>query len=348
MKRRNLLLTSAGLVGIAGCTGLGGEDEDTPSASATPTDTATSRPTDSPTATGSGDATDTETETATDEETETEDEGPGYKSNHWHGRLFLEVDGELVDFNQPKYFLDNIEDEDAVYFHFHEGTDEHGPNEWSNEKQIVTFERALNLLPGISYEQSNGNHAVTYEGTTYDGGRSGTAVSIHEGTERIDPTTYEVEHDDNFWVQATSGDAQRNVSPAHDGADLGTLVFDINNHRVDFSRDKYLGEEGGTEAFHFHDDGNANLWYKEGSITLAEALNGLTDVSYEQSNGNHVVEYKSENHPPHSRRFDGGRPEHEITIRQRSRDIDPTSYEPAAGDIIWIYVHSTVVPDNEH
>lgn len=344
MKRRRLLLTSAGLVGIAGCTGTDGGSTDTEQPSGTATDSATPGPTDSPT-----DAPEA-TETETDQETATEDEGPGYKSNHWHGRLFFEVNGELVNFRQPKYYLENIEDDDpdAVYFHFHKDPDNHGPNEWSNEKKIVTFEEALNLLPDIGYEQNGGNHAVTFNGTTYKGGSSGTSISVHNQTEQIDPTSYEVQHGDDFWVQVTSDDAKRNVSPSHGGADLATLVFDINNLRVDFSEDRFLGEENGTDAFHFHDDGHPNLVYLEGSTTLAEGLNGLTDISYEQSNGNHVIDYYTEQHPDHSRLYDSNEPQHEITIRQRTQPVDPTSHEMSAGDIIWIYVKSTVVPENEH
>lgn len=344
MNRRRFLVASGGLVGVAGCVGGDSTPTGTEAGSPTATESATPRRTDS--ATETPDATETDAESPT----ETEDEGPGYKSNHWHGRLFFEVNGELVDFHQPKYYLDTIEDEhpEAVYFHFHEDPEAHGPNEWSNEKQIVTFERALNLLPEIGYEQRNGNHVVTYDGTTYDGGNSGTSITIHEGTETIDPTSYEVQHDDDFWVQVTSGDATRNVSPAHGGADLGTLLFDVNNLRVDFSKDRYLGADAGSEAFHFHDDGHPTLWYLEDAVTLADALNSLPGITYERSNGNHVVDYQTEAHPSHSRTFDGGRPEHEITIRQRTAPVVPTNYELSAGDIIWVYVDSSVVPDNEH
>ena len=346
MNRRRFLLAGSGLVGIAGC--IGGDSQPTRTKTDSPTATESSK------ARASATPSDTPESTATDTESpnETEDEGPGYKQNHWHGRLFFEVNGELVNFRQPKYYLDNIEDEnpEAVYFHFHEDPQNHGPNEWSNEKQIVTLERALNLLPDIGYARKSGAHAVTYDGTTYRASQSGTDISIHRGTEAVDPQQYEVQHDDDYWVQVTSQNARRSVSPKHGGADLATLVVDINHLRVDFSQEKFLGEDGGTEAFHFHDDGHPNLVYLEGSSspTLADALNGLTDVTYEQSNGNHVLEYHTEEHPSHSRRYDAGRPEHEITIRQRATDVDPTSYEVSAGDIVWIYVESTVVPENEH
>lgn len=357
--RRRRFLHLAGVGGIAwltGCSDLRGAispDGDgspgptgTAGPTATPTRTETAQ---NPTETAEGTPEGTSEETPGSDGDGTDDsKGPGYKNNHWHGRLFFEVNGELVDFRQPKYYLENIEDDnlDAVYFHFHKEKDEHGPNEWSNEKQIITFARALDLLPGIEYERSSGAHVITYGGTTYDARRSGTSISIHNGTEPIDPTSHEVAHNDNYWVQIVTGDAKRNVSPAHGGATLGTLLFDINNVRVDFSRQKYL--DGGSESFHFHDDGHPYLWYEEGEVTLQEALNSLPGISYERSGGNHVVEYHDEKNVAHSRRFDGGSSKHKILVRQRTTNVDPTSYQLAAGDIIWVYVHSELAPDNEH
>lgn len=350
-RRRFLSVASAGGVTLlTGCAGLDRAGTAHRGSNSSRTATAGGSATHTPTETAgqaTEEPTDTPGETSDEGDAET-DEGPGYKSDHWHGRLFLEVNGELVDFRQPKYYLKNVEDDnpEAVYFHFHEEPDSHGPNEWSNEKQIVTFARALDLLPGIEYEQPSGAHVLTYDGTQYDARDPGTSISIHEGTERIDPTSHEVRHDDTFWVQVTSEDPKRTVSPAHEGADLGTLVFDVNNHRVDFGRRKYL--EGGSEAFHFHDDGHPSLWYLEGTVSLQAALNSLPGIHYERSGGNHVVEYHDDDHASHSRTFDGGSSHHEIIVRQRTTGVDPTDYQLRAGDIVWIYVHSDLVPDNEH
>lgn len=347
-RRQFLTVTGTGLaLGLAGCSSLR-DPTATETAADSGTSTATSTLTETATATDTLTESKTATETELDPQTETETKAPGYKKNHWHGRLFFEVNGELVDFHQPKYFLKNLEKEypETVYFHFHDNPEAHGPNEWSNEKKIITFQRALNLLPGIDYTQKQGKHVVSYKGTTYDATTSGTSVSVHRGTNPIDPTSYEVQHDDNFWVQATSEDSNRNATTAHSGADVGTLLFDINNHRVDFSRKKYL--QGGSDAFNFHDDSNPNMWYKEGAVTLQKALNALPGISYEQRDGNHVFTYKDKNSPDHSREFNGGAAPHEVLVRERTTDIDPTTYEPTAGDIIWIYIHSSQVPDNEH
>lgn len=336
-RRRVLATAGSGLaLGLAGCFDQSG---------GTPTDTATGTPT--ATATDEATATDTPAET-------TEDEGPGYVSNHWHGRLFFEVNGELVNFDRPKYYLKNLQQEhpDTVYFHFHENSDPsepaHGPNEWSNEKKIITFQRALNLLPDIGYQQKGGEHVVTYQGTTYDARQSGTSISVKEDDRQLDPTSYEVQHGDHYYVQVTDENSKRSAQPAHDGAELGTLLFDMNNLRIDFSRDRFLGPEAGSQAFHFHDDGNPNMWYKEGQTTLADALNALPGISYSKKSGTHVIEYQDEKWPGYSRTFDGSASENEILVRERTTDVDPTSYEPKAGDVIWVYVKSDFLHENEH
>lgn len=334
--RRRVLLGTGALAGLAGCASL---SEVVPSSgeSTTTRNHSTETPTETETA--------TETEPSTTEaedETTAGEEGPGYKESHWHGRLFFEIDGHLLDFTQPKYYLHNIEDDhpEAVYFHFHESA--HGPNEWSNEKRIVTFQRALNLLPGIGYERQNGNHVVTYDGTTYNGGRSGTSIAIHRGTERIDPTTYEVEHNDNFWVRVQTGDGSTSAS----GERTGKLIVDVNNRRLDFGGEAYL--EAGSDRFEFRDDGEPYRWYNPGEpVTLDRVLDVLPDLEYSQgSGGGHVVTYDAAE--AFAGTYRDASDATRIIARQRTDPVDPTSYELRDGDIVWVYVHTSKAPDNEH
>lgn len=333
--RRWLLLTAGtGLAAaIAGCAGGDSEQTSTPSTTEPST-------TDGRTPSTRTETTDRGTPAIADEPGP-----PGYKTNHWHGSLFFEVEGEFVDFDQPKYYLDTVEDEtpETILFHFHEKA--HGTWEWSNELQQITLERGLNLLPDIAYARRGGDHVVQYEGRTYDGGASGTEVTVHRGTEPIDPTTYTVQHGDAFWVRAITQDAARDVRPAHDDADLGTLFFDVNNRRFDFADS--TPEDVGTDAFHFHDDGHPYLWYVESDgVTLETALNILPGVTYGQDADGHVIDYVSGD--SYSGTYRQGNSTDEIVVRQRTANVDPTAYELQAGDAIWVYVHTARAPDNEH
>ena len=319
--RRRVCLGAASLVGLAGC---GGTDSDNSGANETETPTPTS----------------TETETSTPSTTEEDSDGPGYKKNHWHGRLFFEIDGEFVDFDQSKYYLDNIDDEDAVYFHFHDSA--HGPNEWSNEKQIVTFQRALNLLPGIEYERQNGEHVLTYEDTTFDASDASTDISTHRGTEQIDPTTYEVQHDDNFWVDV------RTEPRSGSGGDerSGKFFVDLNNRRLDLKTESTQDSDSG--RFEFRDDGQPYTWYNSGGpVTLEYALGAIAGLTYERGGeDNHVITYKSDDE--FGGTYRAANENTEILVRQRGNSVDPTSYELQDGDAIWVYVHTSNAPDNEH
>lgn len=331
------------LTSLAGCAGLGGT-ENTSTTTASTTRTTTTRTTTQTTRTTQQETQTTETTETTDstETTETTPrEKPGYKDYHWHGQLFFEIDGKLVDFTQSKYHLDNIEKQhpETVYFHFHKSA--HGPNEWSNEKKIITLERGLNLLPGISYEKQGGDHVIGYDGTTYHGGRSGVDIAIHERTEEIDPTKYEVQHADQYWVRISTG----RKSETSGNTRSGQIIFDINNHRLDFTASKY--QRAGTKQFQFEtSDPPYYGWTNTGDpITLAEVFDQLPDISYSNQNG-HLIKYASNNtYDGIYKSSSGGT---NITIRQRARDIDPSSYELQDGDIIWVYVHTDSAPDNEH
>ncbi|MFC6965079.1 hypothetical protein ACFQL7_28120 [Halocatena marina] len=37
-----------------------------------------------------------------------------------------------------------------------------------------------------------------------------------------------------------------------------------------------------------------------------------------------------------------------ILTRQRWNDVNPQSYELQDGDIMWVYIHTTRAPENEH
>ncbi|WP_458210483.1 hypothetical protein [Haladaptatus sp. NG-SE-30] len=332
--------TATILSSLAGCAGLDGASNESTTASTTRT--TTSRTTTQTTGTTYRETQTTERTSESTETTETTTEDkPGYIDYHWHGPLFFEIDGNLVNFDRSKYYLDNLEKQhpETVYFHFHKSA--HGPNEWSNEKKVVTFARGLNLLPDISYSRRGGSHVVGYKGTTYHGGRSGTDITIREGTEDIDPTSYEIEHADHFWVSISTGDE----SDGSGDTRSGKIMFDINNRRLDFTASKY--QRAGTKRFQFENsDPPYYGWTSQGdTITLAEVFDQLPDISY-SNRGGHVIKYASGGQ--HGGIYKASTDGTKISIRQRATDIDPKSYELQDGDIIWVYVHSDAAPDNEH
>ncbi|WP_143423333.1 hypothetical protein [Halegenticoccus soli] len=331
-RRRILKLAGpAFFLGLAGCS----SQRDDAAPQSTP---ATSR---SPPANESSETTPTPTETAQTTETEQPTETPGYVEYHWHGQLFFEIDGKLLDFTQPRYFLETLEAEhpETVYFHFHESA--HGPNEWSNEKKVVTFEQGLNLLPGIAYRQgANGNHVVTHEGTTYRETDAGTTISIAEGTREIDPAQHDIQHGDELWVRTETSHSKSATSETS-----GLLLVDVNNHRIDFSHRKYQNIE--SDRFRFEASSAPYYrWRSTESVTLEEVFSILPDVRYERGRGGHSLTYSGDDaHSGTYRQADAGTT---ITFRQRMTDIDPASYQLKNGDIIWVYVHTDTAPDNEH
>ncbi|MFC6965078.1 hypothetical protein ACFQJ8_26775 [Halocatena marina] len=171
------------------------------------------------------------TETPADEATTETPSKPGYKDYHWHGRLFFEINGDLIDFSQSKYYLKNLQQKrpETVYFHFHKSA--HGVNEWSNEKKTVTFARALNLLPTIEYARRRGSDVITYNGRTYRASASGTSIDVYRGTEKISPQTYTIQHDDDFWVRIGTRKSRTTASDTRSGK----LIVAINNQRLTFT-----------------------------------------------------------------------------------------------------------------
>lgn len=360
-RRRIIRLLGTATIGsIAGCAGgeqFSQQDTETSNRStqASPTatpltqsseQTATRTPTNSPTSetpTGTTQATEPPaTEPPADGTTTETRSKPGYKDYHWHGRLFFEIDGDLVDFSQSKYYLKNLQQKrpETVYFHFHDSL--HGVNEWSNEKKTVTFARALNLLPTIKYARRGGSNVITYKGQTYRASRSGTSIDIYRGTDTINPQTYTVQHDDNFWVRIGT----RKSRTAASSTRSGTFIVAINNQRLTFTSKG--NRQIGTTRFGIRADGPPYTWYSNGEpVTLAEALNTLPEITYRRRRGGtSEITYTANN--AYGRTYRETSDTTTILTRQRWTDVDPQSYELQDGDIMWVYIHTSQAPDNEH
>ncbi|WP_332900019.1 hypothetical protein [Haladaptatus sp. CMSO5] len=198
-RRRFVQLAGSALaVGLAGCSSQGGESEgDETTTTEEATETTSAATTTSQESTGA----ETTTEATTEDEHENENDsdhpdehetpGEGEEEIHQHGTLYLEIDGERVDFSQEK-FLDG-----PLEFHFHDDGKQY---EWHNEKSYITLAEALNYIPDISYENSGSDHMLTVEGTTYDT-TEGADITFAERDTEIDPTTYELEELDIYWVK---------------------------------------------------------------------------------------------------------------------------------------------------
>lgn len=332
MTRRQLvqLLGTAVIGSTAGCAGinqLGQQETEPPNSSPTETTQTTDSPTPKPTS----------NPTTTDTPNK-----PGYKDYHWHGRLFFEIDGDLVDFAQPVYYLKNLQQKrpETVYFHFHDSA--HAPNEWSNEKKNVTFARALDLLPTIEYAQRSGSPVITYKERTYHAAKPETSIDIYRGTDPITPQSYTVQHGDDFWVRIGTRGSRGTAT----GVRSGKLIVDINNRRLTFTSKR--DRRAGTERFGFRDDGRPYTWYNDGQpVTLAEALNTLPDLKYRRGRGDaSVITYTANDAYGGTYRETSNATT--ILTRQRWNDVDPQSYELQDGDILWVYIETSQAPSNEH
>lgn len=264
---------------------------------------------------------------------------PGYIGNHWHGRLFLDIDGDLLQFHQPKYYLHNLEAEnpDAVYFHFHKG--QHGANEWSNEKRTVTLEQGLNLLPDINYNRYRDSHVISVNGTEYRGFDRGVSIDIYRDTEPVDPSEYTVQNRDHFWIKIRTNntDESRNRT--------GRLVVDFNNLRKRYAPQTLRDTDTDRFEITATNDGR-HRWVNTGdTITFADALNAVPNLEYSFEDGHALT---NDARPDYSGTFTADSQATTLLFRQRMHAVDPREYELQDDDILWVYVHSKRLPDNNN
>lgn len=205
MKRRTVIVASAGLCALAGCTGTedGGTDTggtDGQDATTTDGDDTTPDGDDGQDATASGGSDDQGTATATDgnddDEEKTEVEIVDAK-----GDIEIVIDGSPVDLSADRFQAEHAED-DAYQFHLHEGDDY-----WYMEgPERVTFGEAIDYLPHFEYARENGDDVVTFDGTVYDAGESETVVTFVVNGDEVDPTEYELWDGDELLLEISTGE----------------------------------------------------------------------------------------------------------------------------------------------
>lgn len=94
---------------------------------------------------------------------------------HYHGTLAVVIDGQRVDFSQPKY------QHRADPFHFEGGDGQ----QWHGHARNVTLAWAMESL-GIPVTAET----VTFEGTTYDDADPDTTVTITVDGQPVRPSTH--------------------------------------------------------------------------------------------------------------------------------------------------------------
>lgn len=103
---------------------------------------------------------------------------------HKHGYLFVEVDGETIDFGRDRYHQGE-NDEVSDDFHFHDYDEDH---RWHMHRQRFTLGGAISTLPGFDHAVEGGADVLTVEGETYTDGEDATitATEREEGEIEID------------------------------------------------------------------------------------------------------------------------------------------------------------------
>lgn len=201
-RRRFIQIAGSALaVGLAGCSSQSSNSEGSQTTKRPSTPTEQQSTTTEQTTTTTEQTTTEQSTTTTAEETGTTEDN---SELHRHGTLYLEIDGERVDFGQENYF------DGPLQFHFH---DEDKPYEWHNERKEVTLGKALDLIPTISYTNYGSDHELTVEGTTYDTRETATIEFAQRDVE-IDPTTYTLKDLDIIWVRVSTDGSESTTTSA--------------------------------------------------------------------------------------------------------------------------------------
>ncbi|THE65733.1 hypothetical protein D8Y22_06070 [Salinadaptatus halalkaliphilus] len=112
------------------------------------------------------------------------------------GRIEIVIDDEPVDLEADRFQSEHAE-EYSIDFHFHE-FDEF----WYMEgEKRVTFAEAIDLIPHFEYATDEGEHVLTYDGTTYDTNHSEIHISFFHNDDPVDPTEQLLYNGDELLVE---------------------------------------------------------------------------------------------------------------------------------------------------
>lgn len=111
-------------------------------------------------------------------------------SVHYHGPITVIVEGEEIDFSQPKY----QKPRENPAFHFEGGSG----RQWHVHAQGVTFAYAMSTL-GIELTETT----VTIDGQTYRDDAPGQSVTVTVNGDRVEPDSYVLQEGDHIRITAT-------------------------------------------------------------------------------------------------------------------------------------------------
>lgn len=114
---------------------------------------------------------------------------------HVHGYINMTVDGEAVNFSQPKYKTPGHNQ----HFHFEGDT---APL-WHAHSWSVTLGYAMDTLPGINVTEDS----VTYDNTTYERGDAGTSLTVEVNGDVVDPSRYVLKDGDKVTIEVESSNS---------------------------------------------------------------------------------------------------------------------------------------------
>lgn len=106
-------------------------------------------------------------------------------SVHYHGPINVTIDGQEIDFSRPQYQVQN------GHFHF----EERKADPWHVHSKGVTLQYAMGTV-GIDVT----GDTVTFQGTTYRDGESGTNVTVRVNGRSVDPSSYVLQRGDRIRI----------------------------------------------------------------------------------------------------------------------------------------------------
>lgn len=116
------------------------------------------------------------------------------------GDIEMVIDGEPVDLSADRFQAEYAET-DSIDFHLHEDDD----NWYMEGRERLTLGEAIDHLPHVGYERSEGGDVVTVDGEAYDEADPGVEIAFSIDGEAVDPTDYVLRDGDAIRIEIEPG-----------------------------------------------------------------------------------------------------------------------------------------------